>query len=316
MASFKRKLPTVRKRIQFLAASLLAFGLLGGIYHLTRTPQFSAHAEFLLPFASEPTAAEADVIRAAQLLASDLVLDRVIETLPKAHHTDWENFAGDPREKLREHLDLVSLPLAQAFRLSYRSRQPETAAAVIEQILKVSQQQWDIAATRNSNGDAERLAKESQIVEQQLQSKQAEWLTLTQGFESRFGTRANPGTDSALANREWQRALDDAHRKHREARADLSAIEQAIHSDVALPSRIWQAPEQGRNGYSASSDAEGGQQPSQSVQARTHLIALEARRENLLRRYGPAHSRVREVEDQIHRAAPGCSKSHQIQDRP
>lgn len=304
MKSFKIAQPQLRKRVQILAASLLATGLLAGIYFGVAPRYYAASADLIFQFESEdqgteklpsPDDAPTEALSAAKLfLTSDLVLGQVIANLPEAHQVDWKDLPTEvPREVLRKNLELYAVPGDRTIRVCCRSRQPETAVVILEKILELCQVPVDSTATADSSADAEHLVSELQSVEQNLHAKEEELASLKQAFESRFGVSPASESEYQDSNRERFRALELARKKHHAAKTRLAAIEESIRNGWERSPAISHAPPE---------HAHCAHETPQAVAAnRQLLIALEARLEDLLRRYGPAHSKIREIQDRIRR---------------
>lgn len=302
--------PILRKRIQILAASLIGSGLLAALHHGTQAPQYVARAEFLLheesllaPSSEDPPLSEATSDHLSllkQLVTGDLVLDRVIESLPEAHHLDWSGVAGvHPRDILRENLNLSAIPGESAFRVSCRSRQPETAVVILEEILDFTHQTLHSRENEDSSVTVETLARECEKLQQQSEAKEAEWRSLAREFESRFGTSMSRAESFGDTGSGLFQALEEAQRQHREAKMNLVAVETSMRNGWEVSALEDNDPEIAAHSLTANEPPENLSPDPTLAEIRQRSMALEARLQDLLRRYGPAHSRVREIDEQI-----------------
>jgi Mrp family chromosome partitioning ATPase/uncharacterized protein involved in exopolysaccharide biosynthesis len=301
--------PIFWKRAQILALSLLASGLLAGVYCLTRAPLYQASAEFTVressQFAANGDGPSDPTLAIEQILTNDNLLGQLIESLPQAHRVDWNDRpAQDPREILRGNLELCDVPGQNALRISCRSRQAETAVAILDKMLELGQAALPASETDTSSDVTETLASTRHRLEQELQANQAMLAKCVEDFVSRFGIVPDQATGRDENGGRIQRALEEAQAKHRAARDQLAALEVAIQSGIRRMEPATPPMPQGESSAR------------QTTQVRTQLIARLARREDLLRRYGPAHSRIREVEDQIRRTDDWLRDANDIPQPP
>ena len=144
-----RFLRIVMHRKMYVISSVVVVGLLGALYYFTATRIYQADAQLLIqqsgPDVWSPTMTaegnrQALIPTYERLFSSSSVLEGAIERLLKAAPETRVDFATAPREKwveaLRDRLTARGIRRTNVIEISYRSKSPKAAEAVVEAVVE------------------------------------------------------------------------------------------------------------------------------------------------------------------------------------
>ncbi len=305
-----RFLCVVRARKEIVLMALVVSGLLGALYYATAPRIFSSNASLLvIQPGGQTLTTEISGDRIArdlmptytELLSSEGVCKEALKSLAPEHRGD---LAGVPRS---EWPDLLGNKLSTRARrgtnildLSYQSRDPETAAAVVDAVLTAY-----VDSLNGLHKDASReilnsLMQEKRVLEQKLDTKQQELLTVRRNVGELAITEGDEGVNVVMRRAiERNLSLIEANGKRIEAESGLRTLEDAIANGGDLQQYIFSMDE--NVGHEAMLRQFGWS--SNDAQMLSHinnqLISDKAELNSLLRIYGRRNQKVLEAESRI-----------------
>ncbi len=303
-------LRVVRHRQAVLVATLVAASLLGGLYYATAVRLFQAKASLLVlqtgaDITNTTMTAEGGhqglMPTYERLFGSAVVLEGAVRYLEPPDRVDLEN---QPRENwpnlLRSRLTANTVRLTNIIEISYRSKSPRAAVAVVNAVLRSYLEFMD----RTHKGTAGELlqvfTKEKVQLEQRLVQKQEEVLVARQRFGD-LGIRAESNVVHPMVQRviELNEALIKAQQRRLEEQSTLSSIQAAIRNGEDLQ-QYFLAME-GSVGRELVLAGLGINTQDVTMQTSLEKTLLEdqASLQTLQEYYGPAHPKVIQVTQRI-----------------
>ncbi|HYW79477.1 MAG TPA: polysaccharide biosynthesis tyrosine autokinase [Thermoguttaceae bacterium] len=319
-----RFLRAVRYRKAVVIVSLVACGLLGGLYYATVQRSYQSNASLLIlqTGANNWNADMTDGRRSQDLmgtyggmLRSEVVMQAAVDHLSPEHQAD---FAGVPKAKwvdvLSRNLSVSEVRKATIFNISYCSKDPLASVAMVESLLTAYQAYIDDLHKSTSVELLDILTKEKVDIEKDLDRKNAELLRLRNHGEM-LGIK---GGDSQL-NVVVQRAvsLNDnlikARDERLQAQSRLAVVESALRQGqnmqecvLAMVDTVGREVMMRQLGLKTSD-------PYATSRVQTQLIQNQAELQAALRLYGPSNRKVLELEEQI-RLANHYLQNYQLQE--
>lgn len=308
-----RFLRVIWHRRSYLFSTLVVAGLLGGLYYFTATRIYQATAQLLILQSGQemlsPTMVsganrEALIPTYERLFSSTVVLEGAIQELLKAPPQTRIDFAGVPREKwvedLRSRLTASAVRRTNVIEVSYRSREPKAAEAVVQAVV---QSYLAFMERNHKNVSAEIvqiLEKERADIASQLDRRQQDMLTVQKkvrdlGISGKQDV-VHPAVQRVMRLNE---ALVKVQQDRLQLEASLAAIRVAVREGADLRQHLNDIePLIGRemllNGMGLNTqDAE----TRAAIQRR--VMEDQAKLQTLLKHYGDAHPKVLEVIEAI-----------------
>jgi succinoglycan biosynthesis transport protein ExoP len=303
----------LRHRKSYVFASFALFGVLGALYFATATRVYEANASVLVvPHGSDvwSTSAAVDGSRQAliptyeRLFYEDVVLDGAVSYLqqePESQIDFAEREPGQWTTVLRKNLSAKRVRRTNLIEISYRSRDPRAAEAIVTAIAR---SYLDFMQKNHRNVSTEIvgiLDKERVEIEKRLEAKHLQLRAVRRQFgDLGLGEGADavhPAVQRVLAVNE---SLIQVQQKAWDLQASLVAVRNAIAQGGDLRQHLVAfEPIVGRElllnvlGLNP-------QQAELSGQLEQKLIEDRARLDKLQKHYGPAHPKVVEVTRTIH----------------
>jgi len=299
-----------RYRKNVILTAVLVGAFLGGLYLATATRMYRSDASLLIlhsggdltmPSMSVNGSGREIMPTYQRLLKSAVVLEGAIRILRPEHRID---FRGVSRNKwidaLGNHLTASAIRQTNLIEVSYLSKDPNSAAAVVSAVIQ-SYLDFIDRTHRGTAGDIiDILTRQKIQLEEKLNQKQSELLhartNLGHIVTDRDGSIVHPLVQTAI---ELNNALVKAQEKRLEVQASLAAVEDAIRKGQDLRQHIMAVEETvGREILLASL---GFNSQDANVLADLEKTLLQDRAEllTLSEFYGPAHPRRAEVENRI-----------------
>ncbi len=305
-----RFLRIVLLRREILIVSVIATLMLGSLYYWTATRIYEAHASLLVLQTSEQdTTASMAGERVAKdlmptytrLVTSDAVLIEALQLLPPEHHVD---FSGTPRSDwpglLRTNLAVNALRGTNILSLSYHSKDPKAAKAVVDAVLTAylafMNELCSSTAGEVANSLANRLGELNDEFARKSQEKhrvrsEARELALKDGEN---------GVNVVVARAiNLNEACMEAYNKRVEAQSQLFGLQQAAQRGENLQQYALTMLESVGNEYVKNALGFGTQDALIASQATQRLLKDKATLESKRQIYGPQHRSVRELEESI-----------------
>jgi capsular exopolysaccharide synthesis family protein len=296
-----------RKRIVFLA--LLVSGLLGALYYITATPYFESSAQLLI------VATNADVLEGStatnqvfqsilptycEVVLCDEVLDVAAAALPREHRIDFKGVPEDKRAAaLREQLSVSPSRKGNIISVEFLSREPRTAAVVVDAVLNSYLKFMDDTHQTNSQQYLDVLTQEKDKSLKELNDRQNELLRLKRESQLLIGvgdTTLSVATERVV---NLNVALGEAKQRTVEAQALLVAIERAIQNGEDLEQFSLPEMESISRMLMMQEMSLGGPDGMLVSKAQQELREDEAKLSTKLQFYGPNHPLVRELQEKM-----------------
>lgn len=321
-----RFLRVVWTRRMYVISTLVVAGLLGGLYYFTANRIYQATAQLLIlqtgPDMLSPTMAgatnrEALIPTYERLFSSTVVLEGAIRELLKAPPQMRIDFAAVPREKwldvLRSNLSASALRRTNVVEVSYRSRDPKAAEAVVHAAV---QSYLEFMERNHKNVSAEIvqiLEKERAEISQQLDQRQHDMLTVQKKVRD-MGLSGKQDVVHPAVQRVMR--LNESLVKVQQDRLQLEASLASIHAAVREGADLRQhlndiEPLIGREMMLSALGLN-----TQDAEARAsierRMMEDRAKLQTLLEHYGEAHPKVTEAAQAI-RGAEEYLRNYQSQ---
>ncbi len=302
-------LRSVEQNKGVVIGALVASCLLGALYYVTATRFYESSASVLvLQTGNEGMTMGGDRISRdliptyQSLLKSDAVLEDAVKRLPAEHRVD---FSSAPLERraaaLRSNLAVSSARSTNIMDLSYRSRDPDAAAAVVESVLQAYVSFMETLHRSTGREMLDVLTQQKEKLEEELRAKENELLALRSksGVIREAGKGTTTEVKRALALNE---ALIEARRERLNAETQVAAVENAVRQGENLHRQAVELLDDvGRDmlrqelGLSVAD--------SQSIQqVKQQILKDRAELQSLSEMCGPAHHRVRQIQARIESA--------------
>ncbi len=302
------RLVRCRKNVMF--AALLIALLLGGLYFMTAPRYYEADASLLilqtggdvLATSMPAETSQHEIIPTyCQVIKSAIVLKAAISQLSAKDRIDLRNV---PREQwvetLQANLTAVALRRTNIIHVTYRSRSPSAAAAVVRAVVQ-SYFDW-IDKTHRGTADEiiQVLTDQKKRVEGNLQQREAQLLAARRDYGD-LGIKSGGSIVHPLVQRaiRLNEALVEVQESRLEQQATLAAVQSAVQNGEDLQHHILAAQEAvGREILLAGL---GFNNRDATVQANMERSMLQdqSELETLRRFYGAMHPRLSEVAQRI-----------------
>ena len=232
-----RFLHVVRVRKGLLVTSLFVAVLLGGLYYATAPRLYESNSRlYVLQMGSnvlDETGESQGGVRENManyqgVLTSDLVLEEVLQKLPAKHRIDLKDV---PRSKwistLRKHLGVSAPRRTNLIDVRYRSRDPQTAAAIVNHVVDSYLKLMREIHKSSASEDVEFLTQKRETLDVETNKINAEMITLKRQMQIISGPDNQNINPAAERLQELNKHLIDAMNRTREARATVQAIREA-----------------------------------------------------------------------------------------
>ena len=232
-----RFLHVVRVRKGLLVTSLFVAVLLGGLYYATAPRLYESNSRlYVLQMGSnvlDETGESQGGVRENManyqgVLTSDLVLEEVLQKLPAKHRIDLKDV---PRSKwistLRKHLGVSAPRRTNLIDVRYRSRDPQTAAAIVNHVVDTYLKLMREIHKSSASEDVEFLTQKRETLDAETNKINAEMITLKRQMQIISGPDNQNINPAAERLQELNKHLIDAMNRTREARATVQAIREA-----------------------------------------------------------------------------------------
>lgn len=303
-----RFLRAVRRRKGVMIVALAASSLLGGLYYATTPRLYESTASLLVlntgadVWSTEmaTTNLPQNLIKTYQkMLESETVVEDALAHLGPEDRADLVNV---PREgwvkALQANLNVTTTRNTNTLDISYRSKEPQAAAAVVNALLTAYLAYMDTLHRSNARELLDVLTREEHDLKQQLRTKEAELLSMN---AQALMIRDGESNINAIVKR--AAALNDsliaAHAIRLKAEAQAAAIERSIRNGeelqqhaLAMAESVGQEALLQRLGLSTT-DAQTVARVTQRILEDRALLESEQQL------YGSAHQRVRRIQQRI-----------------
>ena len=303
-------LRVVRYRQAVLVSTLVATALLGGLYYATAVRLFQAKASLLVLQTGADvtnTTMTAEGVHQGlmptyeRLISSAVVLDGAVKYLEPEDRVDLES---SPRENwpnvIRSRLGANTVRLTNIIEISYRSKAPRAAVAVVNAVLRSYLEFMDKTHKGTAGELINVFTKEKTQLEERLVAKQEEVLLARQRFGD-LGIRAESNVVHPMVQRviEINQALIKAQQHRLEEQSTLNSIQAAIRNGedlqqyfLAVESSVGRELVMAGLGFST-------QDAAMQAELEKDLLDDQAELRTLQEYYGPAHPRVMQVNQRI-----------------
>jgi succinoglycan biosynthesis transport protein ExoP len=309
VAAMARFLATIRRRKHIIISAVLFHALLGVIYYTLATRKFASTAELLiiqqkqdhLSTVGDHETSEDTMATHQKLISSPIVIQNAIKQLPAKYRID---FVGKPVhewvETLAKNLSARVTRKTNFIDVSYRSKHPEAAAAVVRAVI-TSYLQFVEEKHRGTAGETlHSLLEKGAELEAKLTEKQNQLQTFSQQVGYIAGNSDDKVTEPTI-----QRALrmNDALLNAQERRLDLQATLTSVDSAIAQGEDINQhlvgMEETVGRQMLLSSLGMSTEDLNVLEDQQKQLLAAQSELQSLSKFYGPNHPRIGELQNQI-----------------
>ncbi len=241
----------VRYRKSVVITALGVTALLGGLYYVTATEYYAAHAQVMVIYSgndSSPSSVPSDGTRPQTLMptfeslfTSTRVIERALEQLDQPD--DLIDLEGVPRaawaEVLKKNLTSQALRSKHIVQISYRSKNPKTAVRVVNAIVVACEEFLEETHRGNAAEIRDILGGEIKSLEEDL----AECLRERKQLSLEAGTMGI-SSDSTIVHPKLQRAITSndmlmaAQRQRAELEASLATIWSAVQNGENLQPHV------------------------------------------------------------------------------
>jgi polysaccharide biosynthesis transport protein len=305
-----RFLCVVRARKEIVVMSFVVSCLLGGLYYVTAPRIFKSEASLLVMQPGGHTrTTEMSGERIARdlmptytsLLSSEAVLKDAVKGLAPEHRGD---LADAPREQwpkvLGENLSTNARRGTNILDIRYLSRDPETAAAVVDAVLTSYVDFMNKLHQDASRDILDNLTREKKELEERIFAKQQQLLVVRRTVDELAITEGDTGVNvvqrRALTLNE---SLIEAHGQRIQAESNLRALEGAIVRGEDLQQYVLSMDPTVGHQVMLAQFGLGSTDAMTLSQINRQLIDDKAKLQSLLQTYGVQNQRVREVQNRI-----------------
>ena len=300
----------VRFRKDIMIVALLISFLLAGLYYVTADRVYESKASLLVlhtgaeqwsNYVSNGNAPQDLMSTYQRIVGSEVVLAEAIKKLKPESRSE---FTDVPKSKwakvLKSHLDVVELKGTNVLEVTYSSQEPKVAADVVNCVLSSYLKFMDNLHKGTARELLDILTNEKATLEGQLHEKESELLTVRrQAGDLVICEKSNGLNVVAKRVMRLNELLIAAHEKRLEAQSRAASVKAILQSDGKSQSCAM-----------AMLDSAGREVLLQQLQgisndsftiSRTNQQLLEnrAKLQAALRSYGPAHHKVREIQEKI-----------------
>ncbi len=319
----------VRFRWTLIAGALLAVSLLGVLYFATVERVYQARAQLLVqqtgPLVTTNGSADGMTQMGMlptyeRLFSSTVVLESAIQRLSDQARERRADLIKTPRDQwvshLRQHMAVRSLRLTNVLEVSYLSKNPAAAEAVVQALVDSYMQFMKSNHQTVAVELATILREERKTVEQQLRQKEQELIAAKRRFGD-IGLRDATQTLHPLVQRvvRINDALIAAQENRLKLQSSLASVQAAIANGADLRQHLFAVePVIGREVVLAALGLS--QQDEQTVaRLEQKLIDDSAELDGLQAHYGGRHPRVVQLGESIHQTRNYLANYQQAVDR-
>ena len=237
MAGVLRFLRSVRSRLYLVILALIASLSLGAFYYVTAERKYESSAKLLILQAGgegleqdgkKPQNLQDKMPEFEHLLVSDSTLKETLRNLPDDHRID---FAGVRQDRwlvaFRGKLSVSTIRRTSIMNVSFRSKDPTTAYAVVDEVLNSFINEVNLIHQEVGTENLKLLTQQRESSERELEVKQKELRQLQSQTHDMFGSGPNAintlTTRIDKLNQDWITLA----KTHGEAQALLDEMEAA-----------------------------------------------------------------------------------------
>lgn len=309
VATLARFLSILRRRKHIIISAVMLNCLLGTIYYTLATRKYAATAEVLiiqqkqdhLSTVGDHETSEDTMATHQKLISSPIVVQNAIKQLPTEHRVD---LVGVPLhewvETITDNLSARVTRKTNFIDVSYRSKHPESAAAVVRAIIN-SYLQFVEEKHRGTAGETlESLLQKGAELEQKLADKQNH----LQQFSQQVGYLATNASDK-VTEPIIQRALRlnesllDAQERRLELQATLAAVDKALERGDDINQHLVGLEETVGRELLLSSLGMSRKDLALIEDQEKQLLTTQNELSSLSRFYGPNHPRIAQLHSRI-----------------
>ena len=309
VSAIARFVGILRRRKQVVITTVAISGLLGLTYYMLATRKYASTAELLiiqqkqdhLATVGDHESSEDTMATNQKLISSPIVIQNAIKQLPPEHRID---LVGEPTHKwvetLSNNLSARVTRKTNFIDVTYRSKHPEAAAAVVRAIIN-SYLQFVEDKHRGTAGDAlHSLLQKGAELEAKLTEKQNE----LQSFSQQVGHLA-VSQDDSVVEPIIQRALRlndalmDVQQRRLELQATLVSVNGALERGEDINQYLAAMEESVGRQMMLSSLGLGAEDLSVIEEQQKQILAAQTELSSLSKFYGPNHPRILDLQDTI-----------------
>jgi polysaccharide biosynthesis transport protein len=244
LVSLVRFLQVVRLRKGVMLFTLLVSGVIGALHYSTATRMYESSAEVLVLQKNSDAfdRGRKDSDRAIQdmlatyrrLIASDVVVKRSLQNIPREHLGDLRGVQRqDWVDSMRRSLRVDTSRGTNLLSVSYRSKNPESAAVVVNGVLDAYMHFME-GLHRSGNSDQLEILMRDKVETERNLAEMAQELQDLQRVIQVFPTER--GTTNVIVERlvKHNMELAEAERETVKAKAFLEAVEQAVRNGESI----------------------------------------------------------------------------------
>lgn len=201
MAGLLRFLRSVRSRFYIVILSLIASLSLGAFYYVTAERKYSSSAKLLIlktggealdKDGNKPQGLQDKMPEFEHLLTSDSTLKETLRSLPDDHRIDFIGVRQDKwLEEFRNKLSVSTIRRTNIMNVSFRSKDPTTAYAVVAEVLNSFINEVNRLHQDERSEDLKLLTQQRVSSERELVTKQQELRDLQAQTNEIFGSGSN-----------------------------------------------------------------------------------------------------------------------------
>jgi succinoglycan biosynthesis transport protein ExoP len=304
-----RFLRVIQRRRNLVIFSLCLSFALAAVYYATAPRIYQSQGSLLVQQGSLETAGNGNDVMVKDLMdtyrgivLSERVIGDAIKELPTESKIDLDGLSPEKWiKKVQDNLTVVVVRKTNILQVTYRSRSPEAAAAVVRNVLdsylafmdkhhkSTARDMLDILTQRKSTLESDLAAKENSL----LQLKQRIGDVVVREGESHVSMQAK------TLQGEFE-LLRKAEESRLEAESQWRALREAIDNGRDL--HQFASMFSTTNGNNAELEKRLGPDSATLSRIREQLLQDYTQLRSDQERYGPNHSRVRQLQEKIHLA--------------
>jgi len=307
LAHFAR---VVRYRKVVLLGTLAVSGLLGSLYYATAPRLYQAKASLLVLQTGADvtnTAMSPEGIRQGlmptyeRLFSSNVVLEGALQYLQPAEKVDFESSSADRWVGiLRGNLTATTLRQTNIIEVSYRSKSPSAAVAIVNAVVRAYLDFMDKTHKGTAGQIIEVITREKGQLEERLAAKEHEVLDMRRRFGDlgirSGGTVLHPTVQRAINLNE---ALMKCQQKRIELQASKGSLLAAVARGEDLQPHLLALEDTIGREFLMAGFGLGQRDIETQSQLEKTLLESQSQLKTLQVYYGPAHPRVVAVQDRI-----------------
>lgn len=305
-----RFLRIVLYRREIVIVSLLAAILLASLYYATATRIYRANAALLvLQVNEQDMAAGMPGERVAKdlmptftsIATSEAVLVEALKVLSPDHRVD---FAGVPQcdwpRVLRENLSVSAMRGTNILSISYESKAPDAAAAVVDAVLTAYLGFMDELYRSTAGEVSDLLGRKLTQLDSEFNTKSLEKHRIRSEAQELAIRNGEKGVNIVVARAiELNDAWIKAHERRLEAQSQLAALEQVIQRGDDLQQHAMAMIESVGSEFMKAAMGLGSQDTYIVAYTTQQLLKDKAAMQSAQQVYGPQHKSVREIAERI-----------------